>query len=122
MVWAKDANAYVCSVVMPNNVTVLENSDDLYPEYYDSAVDTVELQIAKGGYRLAAWLDAIAAVSSPSSRTDWHPRDVYWKIGTAGVRLEKGLNGEDHLPAPKVVKSKAKLKREAVGWGCGHKH
>jgi hypothetical protein len=119
MIWARDANKYVCSVVMPNNITVLE-SGDLFPKYYDSAIDTVELQIAKAGYRLAAWLDALAAKSAASKR--WQARDRYWKIGTQGVKLENGLDGSEFLPEPKTVKSKAKLKREAVGWGCGHQH
>ena len=114
MLWATDANKFVCSVVMPDNVTTLE-SGDLYPDYYNSAISTVELQIAKAGYRLAKWLDAIAD-KQPSARSErfWimrHPR-------TSGL----DLTGEDLLPRKKQVKSKQRLRREAVGWGCGHKH
>lgn len=50
MRWAQDANAYVCSVVMPNGADTLQQGD-LYPDYYNSVLSTVELQIAKGGYR-----------------------------------------------------------------------
>ena len=46
MGWANDANAFVCSTVVPNGWDSLENQE-LYPDYYNSVVDTVELQIAK---------------------------------------------------------------------------
>lgn len=56
---ARDSNVLLCDIVMPNGGEALEDQD-LFPEYYNAAIDTVELQIAKGGYRLAKWLDAIA--------------------------------------------------------------
>jgi len=59
MVWASDANAYVCSVVMPNGLAPLETGD-LDTTYYKSCLPTIELQFAKAGYRLAAWLNLIA--------------------------------------------------------------
>ncbi|KAI3327995.1 putative nuclease PA3 [Xylariaceae sp. AK1471] len=59
MLWARDSNAFVCTVVMPNGVEPLQDHN-LYPEYYESAISTVELQIAKGGYRLANWLNMLA--------------------------------------------------------------
>lgn len=115
MIWARDANAYVCTVVMPDGALPLE-SGDLYPGYYDGAIDTVELQIAKGGYRLAAWLDALAAGSNSAAVAKRWER-TNWKIGTVGVELD--LSGREFLPA-KREKSKARLRREAVGWGCRH--
>jgi len=60
MVWATDSNAKVCTVVMPDGVDTLE-SGDLDGSYYTGALPTVKLQLAKAGYRLAKWLDAIAA-------------------------------------------------------------
>ena len=60
MKWANDSNAKVCTVVMPDGVDTLE-SGDLDGDYYTSALPTVKLQLAKAGYRLAKWLDAIAA-------------------------------------------------------------
>jgi len=59
MVWASDANAYVCSTVMPDGYTVLEK-EDLSTTYYKTAIPVIELQLAKAGYRLAAWLNLIA--------------------------------------------------------------
>ncbi|KAF4416302.1 putative nuclease S1 precursor [Fusarium austroafricanum] len=56
--WASDANAYVCTLVMPDGAKVLQESD-LSPIYYNSVIPTIELQIAKGGYRLAHWLNSI---------------------------------------------------------------
>ena len=108
MSWATDANKYVCSIVMPNGAKPLE-SGDLYPTYYNGAIDTVELQIAKAGYRLAAWLDAIAATQSNSTRR-----------ALPGRRVHLDLSGRDLLPAKREVKSLAKLKREARGYGCKH--
>jgi len=59
LVWAKDSNAYVCSTVMPDGYTVLED-EDLSGAYYKKAIPVIELQLAKAGYRLAAWLNLIA--------------------------------------------------------------
>lgn len=58
MGWASDANAYVCSVVMPNGQSSVEGQE-LDGAYYNSAIPTIELQIAKAGYRLAAWLNLL---------------------------------------------------------------
>lgn len=102
--WATDANQYVCSVVMPDGADVLK-TEDLYPEYYDSAVETVEMQIAKGGYRLAKWLDAIAA-TQVSKR----------ELGSVVAREE--LGGEHLLPHGEMTP--AQLRRAVVGYGCKH--
>ncbi|KAJ4366998.1 hypothetical protein N0V83_007528 [Neocucurbitaria cava] len=58
MVWANDANQYVCSTVLPNGTDVLFGQE-LSGAYYETAIPVVYKQIAKAGYRLAAWLDAI---------------------------------------------------------------
>lgn len=50
MVWAKGANAYVCSTVMPNGAAAL-NGTELDGSYYITAVPVVELQVARAGYR-----------------------------------------------------------------------
>jgi hypothetical protein len=76
MIWATDSNAFVCTTVMPNGVSAVENVD-LAGDYYTSAMPVIEEQIAKAGYRyvsspflsrycvlngirLAAWLNLIA--------------------------------------------------------------
>ncbi|PMD16565.1 S1/P1 nuclease [Hyaloscypha hepaticicola] len=63
MLWAQDSNAFVCTTVMPDGVSVLEN-EDLSGDYYTSAMPVIEEQIAKAGYRLAAWLNLIATGST----------------------------------------------------------
>ncbi|KAK3695743.1 S1/P1 nuclease [Podospora appendiculata] len=60
LTWATESNSKVCSVVIPNGVSAVE-SVDLSGAYTTSATPTVRLQIAKQGYRLAKWLDAIVA-------------------------------------------------------------
>ncbi|THH01916.1 hypothetical protein EW026_g874 [Hermanssonia centrifuga] len=55
LVWAKEANAYDCSTVFP----FTENSDACTGTYYTKAIPVIDLQLAKQGYRLAAWLNVI---------------------------------------------------------------
>ncbi|KAJ3970616.1 nuclease Le3 [Lentinula raphanica] len=57
LVWAKESNAYDCSFVW-----TYDSYDDLCSdenEYYSGAVPIIESQIAKQGYRLAAWLNVL---------------------------------------------------------------
>jgi len=60
MVWAQEANAYVCTTVMPGGISSVQGKE-LNGSYYTTAIPVVELQIARAGYRLATWLDLIAA-------------------------------------------------------------
>jgi hypothetical protein len=92
--WASEANAYVCSTVIP-----------LSGAYYKSAISVVELQIARAGVRLAAYLDAVAKNQKV--------------LAKRLVQDDVDISGGDLLPAPRTL-SKAKLVREAVGYGCKH--
>lgn len=58
MLWARDANAFVCSTVLPNGTDAVFGKE-LSGAYYETAIPVVTQQIAKAGLRLAAWLDAI---------------------------------------------------------------
>ncbi|KAI1760852.1 nuclease S1 precursor [Hypoxylon sp. FL1150] len=58
--WAAESNAYVCSTVLKGGISAVENKD-LSGTYTTTAQPVVDLQIAKQGYRLAKWLDAIVA-------------------------------------------------------------
>ncbi|KAJ5794491.1 hypothetical protein N7457_001090 [Penicillium paradoxum] len=111
--WATDANAYICTVVMPDGPDAL-TTGDLYPEYYDSAIGTIEIQIAKAGYRLGNWLNMI------------------YKIKIAGRHPGKFVKehhepGHGILPPPRQP-SRANLARAAMGGSCctskgrDHKH
>ncbi|KAK3717286.1 hypothetical protein LTR37_005995 [Vermiconidia calcicola] len=118
LLWAQDANRYVCSTVMPDGQSPL-TSEDLYPDYYDSAIDTVELQVAKAGYRLAAWLDAIAQKHN-SITVGAGRRSRNREVGT--VADEQDQSAKKLLPQPNGPKSLARQRREAFGWGCRHQH
>ncbi|THW54972.1 nuclease s1 [Aureobasidium pullulans] len=102
--WASEANAYVCSTVMPNGQAAVEDVD-LGGAYYASAISVVELQIARAGVRLAAYLDAIAKNQKVLTK-----RLVQDDVDMSGANL---------LPDTRPL-SKAKLVREAVGYGCKH--
>ncbi|KAI0022649.1 nuclease S1 precursor [Xylariomycetidae sp. FL0641] len=58
--WATESNAEVCTTVMPDGIDSVEDQE-LDGDYTTDATPTVELQIAKQGYRLAKWLDACVA-------------------------------------------------------------
>ncbi|EMD31557.1 hypothetical protein CERSUDRAFT_109302 [Gelatoporia subvermispora B] len=55
LVWAQEANAFDCTVVF--NYT--KGEDLCTSSYYSNAVPVIDLQLAKQGYRLAAWLNVI---------------------------------------------------------------
>ncbi|KAF7947829.1 hypothetical protein EAE96_008907 [Botrytis aclada] len=58
--WARDSNAFICTTVMPDGAEALQGKE-LSGEYYDTSVPVIQLQVARAGYRLAAWLDMIVS-------------------------------------------------------------
>ncbi|KAJ5836271.1 S1/P1 nuclease [Penicillium robsamsonii] len=106
--WAADANAYICTVVMPDGAAALQTGD-LYPTYYNSVIGTIEIQIAKGGYRLANWLNTIYKQKIKHSK---------------GGKFGKGPR--DAAPEPEFVykpreprqMSRANMARAAMGGSC----
>ncbi|KAK4102244.1 S1/P1 nuclease [Parathielavia hyrcaniae] len=70
MAWATEGNAYVCTTaygkanlvakVLPEGPQAIRGQE-LGSKYYEAAAPVVELQVARAGYRLAAWLDLIVA-------------------------------------------------------------
>jgi hypothetical protein len=60
--WATEANAYVCSTVLKGGISAVYDKD-LSGTYTTTATPVVKLQIAKQGYRLAKYLDAIFAAT-----------------------------------------------------------
>lgn len=109
--WASDANALVCSAVMPDGVAALQNGD-LYPDYYDSVIPTIEMQIAKAGYRLADWLNKLYSAKVAKSKRA--------ELGMVSKR-KVDLSGRDLLPPPRPL-SEQKMKRLETGYGCNHRH
>jgi hypothetical protein len=55
LVWAQDSNSLDCSYVF----SYTSEQDLCTSSYYTNAVPIIDLQIAKQGYRLAAWLNVI---------------------------------------------------------------
>jgi hypothetical protein len=102
--WATDANTFVCSVVMPNGAAALQTGD-LYPTYYNSAIGTIELQIAKAGYRLGNWLNTIYSTNVASKKM------------VKRIEVLPDLTGRDVLPEPRPM-SRAKLARAAMQGSC----
>ncbi|KAL2258313.1 hypothetical protein VTK26DRAFT_8409 [Humicola hyalothermophila] len=60
LAWAGETNAYICTTVLPQGKDAIVGQE-LGGEYYEAAVPVIESQVAKAGYRLAAWLDLIVA-------------------------------------------------------------
>lgn len=108
MVWATDSNSFVCTVVIPNGVDAVQDQE-LDGDYYDSTISTIELQIAKAGYRLAAWLNLIATGETG--------------LGSSN-KVKKNTVPKPFIPPASTDEySKAKLARAAWGYGCGgHAH
>jgi hypothetical protein len=72
LVWAGEANQFICSYVLKDGKNLGRDRDeedcqwewrgpaDVSKEYYAGAVPIVETQIAKAGWRLGAWVNALA--------------------------------------------------------------
>lgn len=120
LAWASDANAYVCAVVMPDGAAALTALDDLYPDYYNSVVPTIELQIAKGGYRLANWLnliyDAEIKKRSLPERASSEEEGIEKTRASSRRRL---LTDEEILPKPRPM-SRAQMARAESEYNCNH--
>ena len=62
--WALDANALNCQYVLKTDV----RNKELNGTYYAGAQPLIELQIAKGGYRLGHYLNNLAAADAGDVR------------------------------------------------------
>jgi hypothetical protein len=106
MVWAKDANSFVCSTVIPNGPDAVF-AQELSTAYYESVIPVVSKQLAKAGVRLAAWLDALVELNEKHQGREVefkHEKrgDVVlqpWQVKARKARVEFGPDcgcGEDH--------------------------
>lgn len=102
MVWANDANHYVCTTVLPNGADAVF-AQELSGAYYESAIPVVRMQIAKAGYRLAAWLDAMVEAAEKGGH-GYGKGDKYDKRGD--FKLEPWME-------------EARQARRAFGVDCG---
>jgi len=62
MIWASEANRYVCSDVLKGGVGAVEDGD-LSGSYYKAHREVARIQLARAGYRLGAWLNLIVTGS-----------------------------------------------------------
>ncbi|TWU74422.1 hypothetical protein ED733_003894 [Metarhizium rileyi] len=59
MAWSREANAFVCTHVLPEGPKAIVGQE-LGGEYFKKAGPVIERQVARAGFRMAAWLDNIA--------------------------------------------------------------
>lgn len=81
LAWAQETNAWMCSYVLPPTYPAGFAGSELNGSYYDGAVDVVELQVARAGWRLAMWLNAVFADPDDSDPESW----ASWLARTLGV-------------------------------------
>ncbi|PHH84469.1 hypothetical protein CDD83_1899 [Cordyceps sp. RAO-2017] len=60
MAWSREANAIVCTHVFPDGVDAVDGQE-LAGRYFEEAGPVIEKQVARAGFRMAAWLDGIVA-------------------------------------------------------------
>ena len=60
--WAGNANEYVCSYVLKDDVEGVKGID-LAREYYEGAVPIIDELVTKAGRRLGAWINALAVLN-----------------------------------------------------------
>lgn len=89
--WARGANQYVCSTVLPNGPDAVFGKE-LSGEYYESAIPVVKKQIATAGYRLAKWLDVIVEAAEKGQRGTGKPHGKHDKLAKrSGAKLERWM-------------------------------
>lgn len=116
MIWATDANSYVCSTVVPEGAEAVRDQE-LDGAYYDEAISVVQMQIAKAGLRLAAWLDLIVEGTHKG-----HSYGYGYGYGHGHQKGGKGGKSEKREVQLEEWMVEARRVRRAVGWGCGHEH
>lgn len=50
LAWAEEANAFVCTTVLPDGVDAIDGQE-LGGDYYQAAVPVIQIQVARAGYR-----------------------------------------------------------------------
>ena len=64
--WAADSNALICTYVLTNDIA----GEELSGAYFEGAKPIIEVQIAKGGYRLAAFLNKLATPAAAAESNE----------------------------------------------------
>ncbi|KAL7792619.1 phospholipase C/P1 nuclease domain-containing protein [Trichoderma ceciliae] len=58
LAWSRECNSLVCQYVFPEGPKAIAGQE-LSSEYYEKAAPVLEKQVARAGYRMAAWLDKV---------------------------------------------------------------
>lgn len=103
--WAQDANSHVCTTVLPDGEDSVEGKE-LDGAYYDSSIPVIQTQIAKAGYRLAAWLNLIVTGETGLESAGYRREVVRNLVKRRDVKLEDWM-------------VEARRVRRAFGWNCG---
>jgi len=69
MAWSRECNTYVCTHVFPEGPKAIVGQE-LGGAYFEAAGPVVEKQVARAGFRMAAWLGRIAAEYEKRSQGD----------------------------------------------------
>jgi hypothetical protein len=72
LLWAGDANRFVCTYVLKDDVEGVQGVD-LSGDYYTGAVPVIDEMIFKAGRRLGAWLNALAAQEANAKGDGGYP-------------------------------------------------
>jgi hypothetical protein len=121
MHWAQDANAYVCSTVLPDGEDAVENQQ-LDGAYYDKSIPVIQMQIAKAGVRLAAWLNLqVTGKTGVETGTGYgYGHGHGYGYGYGGPKKYETVGKRSVQLEDWMVESRRV--RRAYGWDCGHAH
>jgi hypothetical protein len=61
LVWAGEANKYVCEYVLKDDVDGVTGGRDLSTDYFEGAEPIIDELVAKAGFRLGVWIESLAA-------------------------------------------------------------
>lgn len=87
LTWARESNAWTCAYVYHDRFS--KETDLLLNGYAQGAFPIIELQISKAAFRLATWLNLLAAQSSVVSNDE-----IGLPVEGKAQELLAGTNGE----------------------------
>lgn len=100
MAWASEANALVCNTVLKGVVSAVKGKE-LDGKYYEAASPVFELQVAGAAYRLAKWLDLIAAAGTSNGGERFFGPGIVIYGSKRNVLVE--------LSSPEIMRYRAEL-------------
>jgi len=111
LVWANGSNKWMCDYVLPADYPRGFEGSELGGEYYDGAVAIVDELVAQAGWRLAGYLNMIAA--GKTGLSTGAQSDGFWDQNDLGHGRERPGRGDREPRAPRGPK---KLMGQIGGW------